>query len=234
VARQARIKDPYGTFHISQSGGGQRALFEEEKDREAFLSILKKAQAKYQFHLYAYCLLSDTTYHLVMDLNGADLSKVMKSINIGYAMYKNQGTPLFKDRFKSTLLEDASSTESLVKKLHEKGSKENLWNSYCIYDPTSPLKLDWVSPLSSIQEKSPEAPCRNCINTLDEAKEKLLVVSLEKGLSLQELFKAKDIRNDLIVSFRKNTTLSLKELGSLFGGLSESSICKILNTHCEN
>ena len=111
MARKARIKDPYGTFHITQSGGGQKLLFEKEEDRTEFLEILKKAQTQFQFKLYAYCLLSDNQYHLVMDLNGADMSKVMKSINIGYAMYKDQKEPLFKDRYKSVLLKGTEDAE---------------------------------------------------------------------------------------------------------------------------
>ena len=46
MARKARIKDPYGTFHITQSGGGQILLFEKEEDRTEFLEILKKAQTQ--------------------------------------------------------------------------------------------------------------------------------------------------------------------------------------------
>jgi DNA-directed RNA polymerase specialized sigma subunit len=43
------------------------------------------------------------------------------------------------------------------------------------------------------------------------------------------LIKNKEERNKMIKHFRKNSTLSLKEIGSIFGGLSESSICKILS-----
>ena len=233
MARKARIKDPYGTFHITQSGGGQKLLFEKEEDRTEFLEILKKAQTQFQFKLYAYCLLSDNQYHLVMDLNGADMSKVMKSINIGYAMYKDQKEPLFKDRYKSELLKDTEDAEDVVKTLHKNGIPGSLWNSYCTYDTEAPLKLDWISTIEKRADKENTSPCRNCMETLEEAEEKLKEVSVEKGLSLEELLKEKEIRNDLILKFRKNSTLSLKELGTLFGGLSESSICKILNTACE-
>lgn len=232
MARQARIKDPHGTFHITQSSGKSRVLFERDEDRMHFLDILRRAQSKFQFRLYAYCLLSDSTYHLVLDLNGADMSKVMKSINIGYAMYLDTREPLFKDRYKSTLLEDPKSTDMIIKKIHEKGDRENIYNSYCTYDLNHPLKLDWVSPLTDFGTQD-EEECRNCIATMDEAEKKLFEVTLEKGMTLNELLKEKELRNELILKFRKNSTLSLKELGSLFGGLSESSICKILNTTCE-
>lgn len=234
VARQARIKDPYGTFHITQSGGAKRDLFEKDGEREHFLEILRRAQVKFQFKLYAYCLLSDNAYHLVMDLNGADMSKVMKSINIGYAMYLNMDEPVFKDRYKSTLLKDTGSTLEIVKKLHERGAtQESLWNSYCIYDPEKPLRLDWISPITGLAVTKDQEECRDCISSIDEAQMKLTEVSEETGLTLNELFKQKELRNDLILKFRKSSSLSLKELGVLFGGLSESSICKILNTACE-
>lgn len=233
MARKARIKDPYGTFHITQSGGGQKLLFEKEEDRTEFLEILKKAQTQFQFKLYAYCLLSDNQYHLVMDLNGADMSKVMKSINIGYAMYKDQKEPLFKDRYKSELLKETEDAEDVVRSLHKNGVTGSLWNSYCTYDKESPLKLDWISPIENSADKKDTSPCRNCMETLKEAEVKLKEFSLERGLPLEDLLKDKEIRNDLILKFRKNSTLSLKELGILFGGLSESSICKILSTVCE-
>lgn len=233
MARKARVKDPYGTFHITQSGGGQRLLFEKEDDRTQFLEILKRAQIQFQFKLYAYCLLSDNQYHLVMDLNGADMSKVMKSINIGYAMYKGQSEPLFRDRYKSELLKDTEDAEDVVKKLHKNGIQGSLWNSYCTYDKKAPLKLDWISPIVKKSGGKEELPCRNCMETLKEAEEKLQEVSSEKGLTVEALLKEKDLRNDLILKFRKNSTLSLKELGRLFGGLSESTICKILNTACD-
>ena len=235
MARQARIKDPHGTFHITQSGGSGRVLFEKDEDRRHFLEILRRAQSKFQFKLYAYCLLTDNSYHLVMDLNGADMSKVMKSINIGYAMYLDTKEPLFKDRYKSTLLKDTEDTEKVIQKLHERGKEErnsSFFNSYCIFDSSSPLMLDWVSPLASRIGAETEE-CRNCIETVDEAEMKLIEVTRERGITLSELFKEKEIRNDLILKFRKSSTLSLKELGKLFGGLSESSICKILSTECE-
>ncbi len=234
MARQARIKDPYGTFHITQTSGSKRDLFENDRDREEFLDILRRAQEKYEFNLYAYCLLSDNAYHLVMDLNGADMSKVMKSINIGYAMYLNIDEPVFRDRYKSALLKDTEDTLNLIQKLHDKGAtQDSSWNSYCIYDPDTPLRLDWVSPITKLTKTNDDNECRDCISTLDAAQSRLLKVSEEAGLTLKELFKQKDFRNELILNFRKNSSLTLKELGTLFGGLSESSICKILNTACE-
>lgn len=234
MARQARQKDPYGTFHITQSGGSTRNLFRSDEDRNHLLEILRRAQAKFHFKLYAYCFLSDNTYHLVMDVNGGDLSKIMKSINISYAMYVGSVEHLFKDRYKSVLLQQGEDISGIVEKLHKNSKTPTLWNSFCTYDPGESFKLDWVEHLpKSTGFDEPDEECKNCIETFEDALAKLEEILREKDLQKQMLMKEKDIRNHLIREFRKNSTLSLKELGMVFGGLSESTICKILNVECD-
>ncbi len=233
MARKARVKDPYGTFHITQSSGPHRKLFETMEERQTFLEILRRCQVKFQFKLYAYCLLSDQDYHLVINPSGGDLSKIMKSINIAYAMYVDSKEPLFKDRFKSEKMNDLDEAQSFISKLHRPGQNLSLYNSYCVYDPKNPLKLDWVSKLSTAKSEPFDETKLENIGSLEEASKKLQQIILEKDLPLKELFKDKEFRNELIVTFRKNSNLSLKELGIFFGDLSESTICKILNTQCE-
>jgi len=70
---------------------------------------------------------------------------------------------------------------------------------------------------------------RECIRTKKEAEMRIGTLLDKKGYTFKELIKNKDERNKLIKYFRKNSTLSLKEIGSIFGGLSESTICKILS-----
>lgn len=237
MARQARIKNEFGLFHIHQIGGQDRKLFEGDADRSAFLNILKRAQAQFDFRLYAYCLLSDNDFHLVIDVNGSDLSKIMKSINIGYAMYAKCPGRLFKDRYKSQLLANENEMIDHVEHLHRNAKDSSPWNSFCLYDPRTPLKLDWVTPLHVEHEFNLQecalptkdiATCTDCIKTLDDAQIKLERLASEAHQTVQELIRDKSCRNRLIHDFRKGSTLSLKELGVLFGGLSESSICKIL------
>lgn len=233
MARQARQMDPFGIYHVTQSGGSNRDLFLSDADRRELLDILRKAQGKFRFKLYAYCFLSDNTYHLVMDVNGGDLSKIMKSINISYAMYVRAEEQLFKDRYKSVLLKDGEDISGIVEKLHQSSTTSTIWNSYCTYDPIGNIKLDWVEPLPSIEDlHESHEECKNCIETLEDALAKLDEILKEKDLQKEMLKKERDVRNHLIMEFRKNSTLSLKELGVVFGGLSESTICKILNVEC--
>ena len=45
---------------------------------------------------------------------------------------------------------------------------------------------------------------------------------------MDELTKNKEIRNNIIRELRKNSSLKLKEIGELVGGLSESRVSRIL------
>lgn len=239
MPRQARIKDDFGFFYIHQIGSDERNLFEKDEDRTYFLEILKRAQSKFQFKLYAYCLLADNEYHLVMDVNGGDLSKIMKSINIGYAMYTKCQGRLFKDRYKSQLLKSQVELDQIIHSVHDNAKQSSYWNSYCNYDTQSPLKMDWLTPLHAsdtdlsnidcTKSDSLSTTCKDCIRSLSEAQIKLDAVALVAEQSLPQLFKDKACRNQLIRDFRRQSTLSLKELGQLFGDLSESTVCKILN-----
>ena len=230
VARKARIKDDYGIFHIRQTGGEERNLFERDEDRLYFIDILKRTQSNFQFRLYAYCVLSPNEYQLVLDVNGSDLSKIMKSINISYAMYARCDGRLFKDRYKSQMLADRDEMMEKVREIHENAStsSHSEWNSFCLYDTASPLRLDWVTKLDTGEQPAEGYTCIDCLRTLDEAKMRLDAICQKTQQVKSDLLKDKRFRNQLISDFRRQSTLSLKELGELFGGLSESTVSKIL------
>ncbi len=61
-----------------------------------------------------------------------------------------------------------------------------------------------------------------------EALERLMRIAEAESMTLDELLKDKERRNALIREFRKSSLLSLKEIGNVFGGMSESTVSKIL------
>jgi len=245
MARQARDKTTFGTYYIHQHSNATRHLFKDDKDREKFLSILEKTKSKFDFKLYAYCLKDSDAYHLILFDNGGDISKIMKSINISYAMYAKSDQPLFKDRYKSTRLNDLQAFTNTTQALKE-SSGSSPWNGYCLgsnneitphslLDPMAFSNLvDGLANNKNIEALNPEEmplcpDSPNCIECMDEAESKLEERCSQKGMSVAEMLNDKTVRNQLIRHIRQNSTLSLKNIGVLFGGLSESTICKILN-----
>lgn len=234
MPRKARIKDDYGIYHITQLSSNNTNLFNNDDDREKFLEIITSAKEKNNFRLYAYCLTKDNQYHLVINSNGSDISKIMKAINISYAMYLSTTNPLFKDRFKSELIKDRNKLMELLDELHENGKKaKSRYNSYCFYDKEGIENIELLDKedLGSMSEdcKNINSDCVDCIKTVEAGIDKLNNFAREKNLTLEEIFRDKQLRNRLIKDLRKTSTLSLKEIGYIFGDISESTICKILS-----
>ncbi|NLP28574.1 MAG: transposase [Clostridia bacterium] len=107
MPRVARVKHPGAILHIMIRSISEVPLFKDNRDRNKYLELLKKYMDLYRFRLYAYCLMT-THAHFIIDCSGADISKIMKSINQSYAMYynkrHNRHGHLFQDRFKSKIV----------------------------------------------------------------------------------------------------------------------------------
>lgn len=107
MPRTARIKTTYSIFHIMCRSISEVDLFKNDKNKLKYMHLIKKYQKIYKFKVYAYCLM-DNHLHLIIDSNGADISKIMHSINFCYAMYFNNVNDrhghLFQDRFKSKIV----------------------------------------------------------------------------------------------------------------------------------
>jgi putative transposase len=107
MPREARIKTNDSIFHIMCRSISEVDLFKNEDDKAKYMSLIKKYQKVYEFKVYGYCLMQNHV-HLLIDVNGSDISQIMHSINFAYAQYFN-GTHkrhghLFQDRFRSKII----------------------------------------------------------------------------------------------------------------------------------
>jgi hypothetical protein len=209
MAREAREKKLYSTYHIRQICP-DRKIFSEKKNRQIFIETLEHVKHKYDFKLYGLAM-DEQGYQLIIYDNGSDISKIMKSINISFSMkFKCQNDncdQLFKERYKSEII-DTCFINSRINEL-----------PLCIYAEASLL-----DPYISGYENE-----QNCIDCKIKAKAKLEELITSAGYTFEEMLKDKKYRNELIKDFRKTSVLSLKELGQLFGGISESGISRILS-----
>ncbi|MGV8983070.1 transposase [Clostridium sp.] len=109
MARMARLKAANAIYHIMCKSITEVDLYRDSEDKEKYLSLVKKYKNLYDVKIYGYCLM-DNHVHLLVDSNGSDISKVMHGINLSYVAYfnrkyKREG-PLFKDRFKSKIVDN--------------------------------------------------------------------------------------------------------------------------------
>ncbi len=217
MARQARIKDEYGIYYITQVSSGCRPLFENDEDRRYFIDILQKTVNKFNCKVLDYCAQDNEQYHLIIDVNGGDLSKIMKSINIPYGMHAKCEGQLFKDRYKSRPLVDDQDLKETREMIASHSTESGGYSSFCVSE---------ITPCEDVINTD----CVDCISCVNEAYGKLTELAQLDATSVELMLKDKTRRNELIKEFRKTSTLSLKSIGEVFGGLSESTVSKIISS----
>ena len=121
MPRKARVKTTESIFHIICKSITEVNLFRDVDDKKRYLSLIKKYKTLYKFKIYGYCLM-DNHSHLMIDANGSDISKVMHGINFSYALYFNRKYKreghLFKDRFKSKIVDNEKYLKTLSLYMH--------------------------------------------------------------------------------------------------------------------
>lgn len=232
MPREAREKTPFGIYWIRQDACKGTKLFKTEEDRLCFLRVLKEKKDAFDFKLYGCSLSEETAYQMILFTNGGDISKIMKAVNIGYALKRQGGGKVFSSRFKSELLK---TPKALVGRL----SSLNRTSACRAGSPHCSGLLDRPPPVGTLSgpayeregyEASSESACPNpCVRTLEEGEVFLREWTRRNGWPIESLRQNKQKRNLALLALRKQSTLSLKELGALFGGLSESAVCKIIS-----
>ena len=72
MARPLRIEYPGAFYHVINRGQRQEAIFDDDRDRERFLSCLGRMSSQFGVRLHAYCLMTNH-YHLVVETPEANL-----------------------------------------------------------------------------------------------------------------------------------------------------------------
>lgn len=271
MPRAARIKGEFSTYHVMQRGNEKRNIFISDDDRNRFLSTLERMREKYNFKLEAYCLM-DNHIHLLINDNGNDISKIVKSMNISYAYYfnhiYNRVGHLFQDRFKSEIIDNEDYLLAVSAYIHNNPVKAGIvktpedykWSSFRRYigkeaDESGIVSIGRILGILSggmkkamqeyyryVLKFEPETEIIDVeedkilyardnleyIESYEMAKQMIAKEFLLRGINGEELKNDKTARCEIILRLRKNSSLTLGEIGELCGRLSSSMVCKIL------
>ena len=86
--REPRVYLQGAVYYTSAKAGAGELLFRDDADYAYFLGILKERKIKYNFKLYAFCLLPQH-YHLLIETSDKNISKIMQALNTSYSLYYN-------------------------------------------------------------------------------------------------------------------------------------------------
>lgn len=221
MARTARKIQDTSIYSIEQQSKVQ--LFRNDADRQKMIDIVSNAQKKFGFTCYAFCLLSDYGFKFILDVKDKNISNIVSSISIAYALYRKADTKLFTQRFKSIPLYSKEEVSKIVQLINR--PSDSRYNSYCFYHQNNSDPLDWLvdvhhQPIEIIREKKSAE--------IEDADHLLKQWLMKNDCCMDDLKKNKPLRNECIVRLHRETNCSMKQLGSLFGGLSESLVSKII------
>ena len=112
MARKLRVEYPGAIYHVMNRGDRREAIFQDDKDRELFLTTLGEACTKTGWQVHALCLMPNH-FHLVVETPQADLVAGMKWFLGAYTGRFNRRHKLFGHLFSGrykALVVDGSGT----------------------------------------------------------------------------------------------------------------------------
>ena len=145
MARKPRAASSCDTYHVIQRGVGLFDIFEDDDDREAYLSQLRESARLYGCKIISWCLMSNHV-HLVVQAPLASLSSMMHQLGSKYARRFNRRHGrighLFQGRFTSVPVESDAQLLQLVRYVHRNPVRHEVdaligsyrWSSYAQYE----------------------------------------------------------------------------------------------------
>lgn len=122
MPRAPRIHYPGAVYHVMARGVDGRAIFVDDDDRHAFITVIRRVRSESAFTLIAYCLMGNH-FHFAIRSEGAPISVVMHRLLttyvIGFNRRHEREGHLFQARFKSVLCLDDRYLIALVRYIHQ-------------------------------------------------------------------------------------------------------------------
>ena len=228
-------------YHVMLRGINKSIIFNDDTDRRKFLKVLKETKDKYNYEIYAYCLMNNHVHIIIFDcLN--QLSKIIQRIAVSYSSYYNKKYErvghLFQNRFKSKCVENDAYLKSLVRYIHQNPEKAGIcltnnykWSSFndFLSDKTIINKKYVLRLFDNDVKRFISFNTKNYKSCEDEIEFEFLK-NIDDKIAI-ELIKEKLKIDDIDVIRRYNVKTRnhyLKQVINL-NGISKRQICRIFN-----
>jgi DNA-binding transcriptional regulator YiaG/REP element-mobilizing transposase RayT len=221
MARSARNTLQSNLVLVTQNCNG--VLYRDDEDREFFLALLKKVQMNFNCHILAFCCNESDRFQIILDTQGARISKIIQSLTIAYSIHRKSDIKLFTQRFKTK----AIFSEAQLKEVIQEIQKDRKDYAACCMMSETMAKYEWMKPYNQalfIQIEQTK-------QTLTKEDLVQLLNSLLNELHIEnsEFKRNKPLRNEWIKQLRQKYNCNLNSLADVLD-LSESTISKIINT----
>ena len=110
MPRLARVVVPGVPHHVTQRGNRRCDVFEDDRDRAMYLSLLREYAGRYALDIQAYCLMTNHVHFVAVPRSGESLGRTFRDTHQAYAAKFNRKTGetghLWQGRFFSCPLDE--------------------------------------------------------------------------------------------------------------------------------
>ncbi|MDD2320493.1 MAG: transposase [Geobacteraceae bacterium] len=121
MPRQPRLDIPGLLQHVIVRGIERTEVFLDDKDRQRFVDRFDRLLVETETDCYAWALIPNH-FHLLLRCKCVELSRFMRRLLTGYAVYfnlrHNRSGHLFQNRYKSIFCEEESYLLELIRYIH--------------------------------------------------------------------------------------------------------------------
>lgn len=143
ITRGRRLLQPGILYHVISRVNNQEFLLESPHCKDKYLNLLKLAKQRYDFNLFAYCIM-DNHIHLLMRMNVDTISRIIQWLNQNFAQEVNKrmgrNGHLFGERFKAYPVYGVEKVRETIKYIHRNPVAANMtdtliypWSSHHVY-----------------------------------------------------------------------------------------------------
>jgi len=141
MARPLRIELEGALYHVSSHGDGEKEIYRDDQDRQNFISVLYKVCRRFNWIIYAYCLMG-ADYQLLIETPDKNLSQGMRQLNGVYTQQYNRkhdnAGHVFQGRYKSVIVQPDNYLQELSRYVVLSPVRNNIvqspqdwaWSSY--------------------------------------------------------------------------------------------------------
>jgi len=220
MARSARNTLQSNFVLVTQNCNG--LLFRNDQDREFFLALLKKAQMNFNCHILAFCCGESDRFQIIIDTQGANISKIIQSLTISYSIHRKSDIKLFTQRFKTKGIFSEAQLKEVIQEI-QKDRKD--YAACCMMSETM-AKYEWMKPYN--QKLFIQIEQNKKTLNRDELQNILNEMLKNSGIELIGFKRNKTLRNEWIKQLRQKYDCNLKCFADVLE-LTKSTISKIIN-----
>jgi len=118
MSRPLRVEHENACYHVTARGDRRSTIFRTDSDRLTWLALLAETCKRFDFIVFAYCLMGNH-YHLVVQTRKGNLSRGMRYLNSNYSQYFNRQHGLvghvFQGRYHAVLCQENEYLDELLR-----------------------------------------------------------------------------------------------------------------------